>query len=73
MQYVRIAVSYERRLSDNNYGNRMASVHLEVDLDRGDDAMDIAALMLTQARNRTHVSLLTDHEPDLLDVAEVPA
>lgn len=57
MQITEIGVTVERRLSDNNYGGEMVSVHLAASLERGDDAMDCAQALVAQARTRAEEGL----------------
>jgi hypothetical protein len=57
VQYTEIAVSVERKVPDPNYGNETVSVRLAADLERGDDSMEVVAMMLTQARTRVDASL----------------
>jgi len=52
-----IHASFEKRVSDNNYGGECSRIDLIAQLDEGDDPIECVALLMVQARHRVHMDL----------------
>jgi hypothetical protein len=69
---ISIHVSFRKQVSDGNYGTEAAECSLEYELSPGQDGMDCAQVLLSQARDRVHAELAHSPSPAVVRALQPP-